>query len=261
MCLLIALFQVTEGAPLVVGANRDELHERPAVAMTVLQQSGPRILGGRDELAGGTWLAVSEHGVVAGLTNQPAPAGRDASKRSRGELPLAFARFRTAAQAVAQLAHALDPADYNPCWLLVGDRESLFSVGLAGGRAPEVRQLGPGLHVLQNTPLGAPSAKTSRVTSLVTRELAARPCAADALAAVLRDHTPAQDQSVTRPDGRAMPPQASAACVHAGEYGTRSSTIVTIPAAGLPEVRVADGPPCEAVLADVTSLWASVPAG
>ena len=28
----------------------------------------------------------------------------------------------------------LDPARYNPCWMLVGDRESLFSVGLASGR-------------------------------------------------------------------------------------------------------------------------------
>ena len=45
------------------------------------------MLGGRDELAGGTWLAVNEHGVVAGLTNQPAAVGRDASKRSRGEMP------------------------------------------------------------------------------------------------------------------------------------------------------------------------------
>ena len=38
----------------------------------MLRGGGPRILGGRDEVAGGTWLAVNEHGVVAGLTNQPA---------------------------------------------------------------------------------------------------------------------------------------------------------------------------------------------
>ena len=137
MCLLIALFQVVEDAPLIIAANRDERFARPAVTVTVLRDREPRILGGRDELAGGTWLAVNEHGVVAGLTNQPAP-GRDPTKRSRGELPLAFAACRSAAQAVDAVSPGLNPADYNPCWLLVGDRESLFSVGLDGGRQPAV---------------------------------------------------------------------------------------------------------------------------
>ena len=87
MCLLIALSGVVPGAPLIVAANRDEFYRRPAVTMTTLRDADPRVLGGRDELAGGTWLAVNEHGVVAGLTNQPAPGGRDLTKRSRGELP------------------------------------------------------------------------------------------------------------------------------------------------------------------------------
>ena len=38
----------------------------------------------------------NQHGVVAGLTNRPAPGGRDLSKRSRGELPLMAAEQRTA---------------------------------------------------------------------------------------------------------------------------------------------------------------------
>jgi len=75
VCLLIALSRTVDGAPLVIGANRDEFYGRPATAMTVLQERGPRLLGGRDHLAGGTWLAVSEHGVVAGLTNQPSASG------------------------------------------------------------------------------------------------------------------------------------------------------------------------------------------
>jgi uncharacterized protein with NRDE domain len=264
MCLLIALFQVTPDAPLVIGANRDEQYQRPAVALTVLRESAPRTLGGRDELAGGTWLAVNEHGVVAGLTNQPV-AARDPAKRSRGELPLAFTRYRTAARAVRELAPTLDPAAYNPSWLLVGDRESLFSVGLASGREPLIEQLPPGLHVLQNTPLHATSPKTSRIESLVARELPSGTPptgdqAAEALAAVLRDHVPAQTAPVTGPGGRALPPELSAACVHTSGYGTRSSMIITVPAAGLPQLRLADGPPCQAPRQDVTTRWATVPA-
>src|SRR2546430_6977617 len=106
-----------------MAANRDELYARPAIPMTTLRDHGPRVLGGRDELAGGTWLAVNEHGVVAGLTNKPSPAGRDATKRSRGEIPLAFAAYPSAAEAVESACARLEPAADNPCWALVRGRE------------------------------------------------------------------------------------------------------------------------------------------
>jgi uncharacterized protein with NRDE domain len=266
MCLLLALSRQVPGAPLIVAANRDEVLARPAVPMAVLRAAGPRILGGRDELAGGTWLAVSEHGVVAGLTNQPAAGGRDPSRRSRGELPLALAACRTAAEA-AVAAAALDPRDYNPCWLLVGDRERLFSVGLAGGDRAVVRELPPGLHVLENVPLGAPSAKAAQVARKVAAEQAATdkggtdPArAVAALAAVLRDHDPAASPpsaapARTLPDGRPRPPELSAACVHLPQYGTRSALIVTVPPEGRPRLLLADGRPCEVPFADVSDWW------
>jgi uncharacterized protein with NRDE domain len=268
VCLLIALFQVSGDAPLIVAANRDELFARPAVPMTVLRERDPRVLGGRDEQAGGTWLAVNEHGVVAGLTNQPAPHGRDASKRSRGELPLAFTACRTAADAVRDVVPELDPERYNPCWMLVGDRESLFSVGLAGGRQPAVTQLGPGRHVLENRPFGTPTAKTAQVSAMVAQVPAAAgpAAAADALAGVLSDHRPAADPPPAPPPaaappapgatGGARPPELSAACVHTPTYGTRSAMIITVSADGPPRLRVADGPPCEVPFRDATGLWA-----
>ena len=87
MCLLVVATQLVPDEPLIVGANRDEVLDRPAIPITVLDDGPPRVLGGRDELSGGTWLAVNEHGVCAGLTNQPLGDAKDPSKRSRGELP------------------------------------------------------------------------------------------------------------------------------------------------------------------------------
>ena len=250
-------------APLIVAANRDELYRRPAVAMTTLRRASPRLLGGRDELAGGTWLAVNEHGVVAGLTNQPSPGGRDLTKRSRGELPLAFTACPTAEEAVYRVCATLDPSAYNSCWMLIGDRDALFSVGLAGGRRPEVERLPPGVHILENAPLRASSAKVTQVTQLVARERAARSAqdgqpetaqtAADALAAVLRDHQAAPQLALG--ENPARPLALTAACVHGEEYGTRSALIVTVPAAGPPRLAVADGPPCQAAFQVVTALW------
>ncbi len=258
VCLLIALSRTIPGTPLLVAANRDELYARPAEPITVLRGDAPRILGGRDEVADGTWLAVNSAGVLAGLTNQPS-ASRDETKRSRGELPLAFAAYPDAATAVAEVCGRLDPADYNPCWLLVGDRRTLFSIDLTGGARPAVQELPPGTYVLENAPLRRESAKQQRVAALVDAALAAdgRDAEAAALATVLRDHEPAAGPQPGLPGGLPRPAEITAACVHTERYGTRSAMIVSVPATGLPTVRVAAGAPCTAPLLDQTSLWAS----
>ena len=253
VCLLIALSRVIPGIPLLVAANRDERYDRPAEPVTVLRGGAPRILGGRDEMAGGTWLAVNEHGVVAGLTNQPA-GDRDPSRRSRGELPLAFAAYPDAVTAVAAVCPALRPADYNPCWLLVGDRHALFSIDLTGGDRAVAQELGPGQYVLENVPLSRHSAKQQRIAALVSERSGTPRQEADGLAAVLRDHEPASGPR-PGPAGRTWPAELSAACVHTPGYGTRSAMIVGVPAAGWPEVRVASGPPCRTPLRDVAGLW------
>jgi uncharacterized protein with NRDE domain len=261
--LLIAMFQVADDAPLIMAANRDERLNRPAVPMAVLREREPRILGGRDLLAGGTWLAVNSGGVVAGLTNQPSAYGRDPAKRSRGELPLAFAAYRSAAEAVDAVVPGIDPDRYNPCWMLVGDARTLFSIGIAAGSKPELEQLGPGVHVLENAPLRSGSAKAAFVRDLVAGRLGV-PAGAGGLDAgraiavlesVLGDHRPAVSEPRTDESGRVWPPELSAACVHIEGHGTRSAMTVTVPVTGLPTVRVADGPPCETQLHDVADLW------
>lgn len=262
MCLLIALSGTVPGVPLLIAANRDELYQRPADPVTVLRASQPRVLGGRDELAGGTWLAVSEHGVVAGLTNQPATA-RDPAKRSRGELPLAFTGYPDAKTAVTEVCARLDPSAYNPCWMLVGDRHALFSVDISGGHRARVEELPPGSYVLENAPLRQPSAKQQRVAGLVSavenRALGQQAVEAG-LAGVLRDHQPAAGPQPAGPGRPARPAELSAACVHTERYGTRSAMIVSVGPAGAPRVSVAAGPPCVTPLMDVTGMWIS-PAG
>ena len=262
MCLLVAAFGVIADTPLLIGANRDELLDRPTTVLTALRPAAPRVLGGRDDHSGGTWLAVNEHGVVAGLTNQPATA-RDPAKRSRGELPLAFTRYPDARTAVTEVCARLDPSAYNPCAMLVGDRHALFSVDLSGGHRARVEELPPGSYVLENTPLRQPSAKQQRVAGLVSGlaggALAGRAAEAG-LAGVLRDHQPAAGPQPAGPGRLARPAELSAACVHTERYGTRSAMIVSVGLAGAPRVSVAAGPPCVTPLLDVTGMWVS-PAG
>jgi len=261
VCLLIVLSRTHAEFPLVVGANRDELLDRPAHPMTVLRERDPRILGGRDELAGGTWLAVNEHGVVAGLTNRPMPDGRDTTKRSRGDLPLFLAEHMSAAEAAAAATVTLRPEDYNPCWLLVGDRDALFAVDMTGEGAPVITELPPGVHILENRSITAPTPKTAQVRRLLdgiehvhADELVER------LRAALGNHDVADGwlEAVGTDDkGKEVPPQVGAPCVHTEKFGTRWSGIVTVPSAEgqPPTVRYADGSPCTADYLDASGYW------
>ncbi len=263
MCLLVFAWEPGSAYPLIVAANRDERLDRPAQAIGVLSEGGPRILGGRDDLAGGTWLAVNEHGVVAGLTNRPAPGGRDLSKRSRGELPLMLASLPTAEEAVAHLLQTVRPGQYNPAWLLVGDRHSLSYVELATDEAPSALKLGPGIHILENVALAEPSTKSDRIRGLIAGGQSAGSSVWDVLPSVLADHVlPLGASKANFGDARSPRPEATmAACVHTDDYGTRSAALVRVPAVpgSRPEMLVADGPPCTAPFVDVTGWWTGAP--
>jgi len=253
VCLLVVAFRLFEEAPLLIGANRDEFLERPAVSMTVLRPRHPRALGGQDLASGGTWLAVNERGVFAGLTNQPREAGRDASRRTRGELPLALTAGDDATPCVDSFLAQHDPSDYNGSWLLAGDRDSLYFIDFTGSTPARAEPLAPGLHVLENRPLGAPSPKLDRVMA----DLADLTDVETALArfrAVLADHV------ATEPEGPDQP-RSSANCVHLDGYGTRSSCLIRHGADPdqAPRIWVADGPPCTEPFVDVSRLWTSEP--
>jgi uncharacterized protein with NRDE domain len=240
----------------------------------VLAEGPPRVLGGHDKLAGGTWLAVNEHGVVAGLTNRPLEGGRDPKKRSRGELPLWLAGHTGAADAVAAFLTSFRPADFNPCWILVGDRSALYSLDMTDGPVPRAEELPPGSYVLENSALWEPTPKRDHVHEQVAKAATEHGDAMlHALRALLRDHTipdgagsPATADAMPGPAGAPAagastprPREIAANCVHMDGYGTRSSLICSVPAAPGAPIRlfVADGPPCQAPMIEATGLWRS----
>jgi uncharacterized protein with NRDE domain len=249
VCLLVVAFRLFEDTPLLIGANRDEFLDRPAVSMTVLRPEGPRVLGGQDLRSGGTWLAINDSGVFAGLTNQPRDAKADPSRRTRGELPLALTTHADARRGVDDFLAHHRPEDYNGSWLLAGDRDTLSFIDFTGSVQARAEPLAPGLYVLENRPLGAPSPKAEAVA----RALGDLPDAETALGRfqdVLTGHTEAQ------PAGPGTP-RSSANCVHLDGYGTRSSCLIRCDAdaGSAPKMWVADGPPCHEPFVDVSGLW------
>src|SRR5439155_1765511 len=123
--------------PLVVAANRDEYLARPAAPPTLLRETPPRAFGGRDLTAGGTWLGVSEVGLVAGMLNRRSTVPPDPACRSRGQLCLDLLRSATAAEAAARVPAAPALAPRGPGSLCVhmgpyGTRSSSVLVVPAG---------------------------------------------------------------------------------------------------------------------------------
>jgi uncharacterized protein with NRDE domain len=65
MCLIACAWQSHERYPLVLIANRDELHARPAAAAGFDPEAADTY-GGRDLVEGGSWLLVSTRGRLGG---------------------------------------------------------------------------------------------------------------------------------------------------------------------------------------------------
>jgi hypothetical protein len=85
----------------LIAANRDERLDRewdPPAA------HWPGLIGGRDRLGGGSWMAVNHHGVMAAVLNRVGSLGPEPGKRSRGELPLLALQAASAAEAAARSA-------------------------------------------------------------------------------------------------------------------------------------------------------------
>jgi uncharacterized protein with NRDE domain len=253
VCLLVAVTRCSREIPLLIAANRDERYDRPTTTTQVLSSGPPRVIGGRDELAGGTWLAVNDAGVVAGITNVPRGGYRDPAKRSRGELPLLLAAHTTAIDAVAAIEKAVSPADYNPCYLLVADRDHCLYVDLSS-ETLRIEELPPGIVILENGALGVSSPKVDRVRSLIGRLEDDLSETARRFETILADHElPPPDSAIGTRNRETL-----AICVHTPAYGTRSSAVVTVGADhdSLPIVRVADGPACTTAFEDRSSLLA-----
>lgn len=148
MCTVVLLRRPDAPWPLLLAANRDEMEGRPWLPPARHWDDRPDITAGQDQLAGGTWLAVNDRGMVAGVLNRPGSLGPTKGKRSRGELPLDALDHESAEAAAHALKH-LDPIAYRPFNLLIADAARAFClVAREGATRMQVVEIGVGLSML-----------------------------------------------------------------------------------------------------------------
>lgn len=228
MCLIVFAWRVLPAYGLVLAANRDEYHARPA-APAHWWTDAP-VYGGRDLAAGGTWLGVSASGRWAAVTNVRDPRRARPEGASRGALTTGFLAGGLDAADYAAAVHAARESyrDFN---LLLGDRDQAWYVG---SRGDGPRLLEPGIHALSNADLDTPWPKVERARSGLAAALAAGDSngIAQRLWPLLADRTPADDAML--PDtgvGIAMERALSPVFVDLPGYGTRASSVLAIGAA------------------------------
>ena len=240
VCTLAIYFRMLPQYPLLVAANRDEQYDRPSSPPQLIGNE-PQIVAGRDLRAGGTWLGINQHGVVAAILNRRVNS-RNVSfpdARSRGLLCMDLLGQRSAAQAESFIHE--HQGSYNPFTALVADLESIH-VAYNVGRKILAQRLGDGLHVFSSAAdFDLHSAKADRAYALFGRvgeKLRQDGPELDVIAelrSALSDHSlPAGSTDA-----------GDAICVHRDGSGTVSSSIVTVASAdGRSETFYCPGAPC-----------------
>jgi len=154
MCLIVLGWRVHPEFPLIVAANRDEFHARPAAAVAFWKDE-PRILAGRDLEAMGTWMGVTRDGRFAAVTNYR--GGREpGAAQSRGAL---VTHFLLNGVKPAQYVASLTLASYSGFNLLATDREELW---WCSNRDSQPRRLDPGIYGLGNLLLDTPEVEAPK---------------------------------------------------------------------------------------------------
>ncbi len=161
MCSLVILRRPGHAWPLLLGANRDEMRDRPSLPPGRHWPDRPEVVAGLDRLGGGSWLGLNDHGLVAAVMNRTGTLGPEPGKRSRGELVLEALDHAEADQAASALAD-VNPGAYRPFNLVVADPLRTFWLSHRGDDKVSVAEVPPGLHMLTSGELDDPESPRIR---------------------------------------------------------------------------------------------------
>jgi len=146
MCTVVILRRPDHDWPVLIGANRDEMNNRPWQNPARHWDDRPNVIAGIDEEAGGTWLGLNDEGVIACVLNRFGTLGSHPDFRSRGELPLEALDHAEAVTA-AEAFKDLNPKAYRPFNMIIADFRTAWWIKNDGIKI-EVIEIEEGLSML-----------------------------------------------------------------------------------------------------------------
>jgi len=220
MCLIVFAWDAHPDYRLVLAANRDELHRRPAKELHWWPDR-TNVLAGRDLQAGGTWLAASRNGRFATVTNYREGQRKRAGLLSRGEL---VAGFVSDNRSPGDFLRSLDGDRYAGFSLLVTDGKELWC---GSNRGDSPTRLESGIYGLSNAALDTPWPKLIRSRSGLESLLGQDRVNESELFRLLSDRTPAAVDEIDPGElSYELARAVSAPFIVSADYGTRCTTTV-----------------------------------
>lgn len=231
MCSIVILFRPGHDWPVILAANRDEMADRPWSPPARHWPDRKEVVAGIDRLAGGSWLGVNDHGVVAGVLNRVNSLGPLPGRRSRGELVLE-ALDHADSDAAANALKSLEPGAYRSFNMAIADNSRawwLRNLGHSQGWI-EANRVPPGLSMITAHDRNDPASR--RIRAYLPRFESAR--APDPDAAGGAGEWADWEQLLASRDYEAGGgPTDAMAIVTEGGFGTVSSSLIALPAPGL----------------------------
>lgn len=239
MCLIVIDWQPGTAIPLRLAANRDEFHARPTQPLDRWRDAD--LIGGRDLLGGGTWLAAG-HSRLAALTNvRDARASTPPGAPSRGELVRLALEVDDLPRWLETLARG-DAERYAGFNLLAMNGDQLWVLH-HGRQGSDLQLVSAGIHGLSNARLDTPWPKVVQACEAM-RNAAHLPDWRQEMWATMRDpRTMPIDRLPDTGVGTERERLLSPLFIEGEIYGTRATTLVTITADSttLEEQRFAPG--------------------
>ena len=224
MCLIGIAWQAHPEYPLIIAANRDELHNR-ATRPAQWWADAPELFAGQDLQAGGTWLGIARSGRIGLVTNIAGRLKPAAPAKSRGDL---VKGWLLGGQSVENYLSniAVNQVHYAGFSLLIGSPTSLHTFTSPSIAGKDHAVLSVGVTAISNSPPDQVWPKVQFLADHLTKMLSDGYPAPEKLFALLADRGPVQpsgDQAVTN-----LPAVSEQPFILHPTYGTRSSTVLLI---------------------------------
>lgn len=145
MCTVIIANHHHNSFPLVIAANRDEDYKRPSSSVQILNKD-LLIVGSRDELKGGAWLAVNENSLFVAITNQ---GERNPKLESRGLIVLEALKSKTIGDLLS-FVEEINPAKYNKFNIVFGNNKEVYLGHSYLLHSMVIKEIPKGIHIVNS---------------------------------------------------------------------------------------------------------------
>jgi hypothetical protein len=146
MCTIIVVNHHHKDFPLLIAANRDEDQKRPSSPVQILAREPHLIVGGKDELKGGTWLGVNKNSLFVAITNQNTT---NTKLESRGQIVLNALKCSTLGELIAFM-EGLNPTKYNSFNIVFGNHRRMFLGHSYILHSMVMKELPAGIHIINS---------------------------------------------------------------------------------------------------------------